>query len=119
MRIGMDKWRTPEASEYRRLYQTKAWQVLRRRVLLRDGYRCQHKSCGAMLKRGRTDAASAVVHHIVAHKGNLDLFFDYENLISTCWTCHSGDIQRAEYYGFELDIGDDGWPIDPRHRGNK
>jgi len=115
----VDKWRTPEATEYRKLYQTKQWQQLRRRVLLRDGYRCQHKQCGVILKRGRTHEQSAVVHHIVAHKGDLDLFFDYNNLQSVCWKCHSGDIQQAEHYGFDLAIGDDGWPIDPRHRGNR
>jgi len=115
----MDKWRTPEANEYRRLYQTKHWQVLRRRVLLRDGYRCQHKGCGAILKRGVADPRSAVVHHKIPHKGDLDLFFDYNNLESVCWACHSGDIQQTEHYGFDLEIGDDGWPVDPRHRGNR
>jgi 5-methylcytosine-specific restriction endonuclease McrA len=113
----IERWRTPEATEYRKLYQTKQWQQLRRRVLLRDGYRCQHKQCGALLKRGRTDARSAVVHHIIAHKGDLDLFFDYNNLVSTCWKCHSGDIQSIEARGYDTQIGENGWPIDPKHRG--
>lgn len=93
--------------------------MLRERALLRDGFRCQHKQCGAILKRGRSDPQSAVVHHITPHKGNLDLFFDLNNLQSVCWTCHSGDIQSIEARGFDTQIGDDGWPIDPKHKGNK
>ncbi len=80
--LALDKWRTPEAAEYRKLYQLKAWRVLREQALLRDGYRCQHKKCGAFLKRGRASSNSAVVHHIKAHKGDLDLFFDLDNLQS-------------------------------------
>jgi len=115
----MDKWRTPEAAEYRKLYQTKAWRILREQALLRDGYRCQHKRCGVTLKRGRSDPRSAVVHHLKPHKGEHDLFFDLDNLQAVCWTCHSGDIQSAEARGYDTQIGDDGWPIDPSHPGRQ
>lgn len=115
----MDKWRTPEADEYRKLYGTKHWKVLREQALLRDGFKCQHKGCNAMLKRGRSHPRSAVVHHLKPHKGNLDLFFDLNNLQSVCWTCHSGDIQSIEAKGFDVTIGTDGWPIDPNHPANQ
>ena len=115
----IEKWRTPEAAEYRKLYQTKAWRTLREQALLRDGYRCQHKKCGVTLKRGRSDPRSAVVHHLKAHKGDHDLFFDLDNLQSVCWACHSGDIQSIENRGFDVTIGEDGWPVDPQHIGNR
>lgn len=113
----MEKWRTDEANEYRPLYKSKAWRLLRSRVLVRDGYRCQHKGCGAMLKLGRNHPRSAVVHHIKPHKGDLDLFHDLNNLQAVCWTCHSGHIQSIEARGFDATIGADGWPTDQRHPG--
>jgi len=113
----LDKWRTPEAEQYRKLYQGKAWRTLREQALLRDRYTCQHKGCGVALKRGRTSPRSAVVHHIKAHKGDLNLFYDINNLQSVCWSCHSGDIQQIEAKGFDTAIGEDGWPIDPNHPG--
>jgi 5-methylcytosine-specific restriction protein A len=114
----MDKWRTPEAAEYRKLYNGKAWRMLREQVLLRDGYRCQHKTCGVILQRGRTSPNSAVVHHIKAHKGDNDLFYDVVNLQSVCKRCHDGDLQSIEGRGYDTTMGDDGWPVDPRHKGN-
>jgi 5-methylcytosine-specific restriction endonuclease McrA len=114
----MDKWRTPEAADYRKLYHTKQWRTLREQVLLRDLFTCQHKGCKAMLKRGRAHKRSAVVHHLNPHKGDHDLFFDVDNLQSVCWSCHSGDIQSIESRGFDVTIGEDGWPIDPNHTGN-
>lgn len=109
----MDKWRTPEAAEYRKLYGTKHWRQLREQALLRDAFTCQR--CKCILKRGRSHPQSAVVHHINPHKGDHDLFFDLNNLQSVCWTCHSGAIQSEEVRGYSVEIGDDGWPIDPKH----
>lgn len=108
-----DKWRTPEAEEYRRLYKSKQWRTLREIALSRDAYRCQR--CGCFLKRGRAHQQAAVVHHIKAHKGDLDLFFDIDNLQSVCKTCHDGPIQSEEVRGYSTQIGDDGWPVDPNH----
>jgi 5-methylcytosine-specific restriction endonuclease McrA len=110
-------WRSEEAAEYRRLYATKAWAILRKQVLLRDAYRCQHKGCGAMLKVGRKHPRSAVVHHIKPHKGDLKMFHEIDNLQAVCWTCHSGSIQSIEAKGFDATIGADGWPVDPKHPG--
>ena len=109
----MDKWRTPEANEYRKLYQTKQWRVLRERALLRDTFTCQR--CKCMLKRGKSHPQSAVVHHIDAHKGDPDKFFDLDNLQAVCWSCHSGVIQSEERLGYSSEIGNDGWPVDPNH----
>lgn len=112
----MDKWRTPEAEQYRKLYQAKQWRVLREHVLLRDRFTCQR--CKCFLKRGRSHPQSAVVHHIKAHKGDLDLFFDINNLVSTCKACHDGPIQSAEARGYDTTISESGWPEDPSHPAN-
>lgn len=115
----MDKWRTPEANEYRKLYQTKQWRQLREMVLLRDGFRCQHKGCNEFLKRGVKHPRSAVIHHLKPHKGNLNLFYDINNLQAVCWSCHSGDIQSIEVKGYDTQIGESGWPIDTKHPANQ
>ena len=113
--ICMTDQRSDDAIEYRRLYYTKQWKHLRKLALTRDGYRCQHKGCGKMLTSGRRWRNSAVVHHLQPHKGDIDLFYDLDNLQSVCWPCHSGDIQSGEALGYDTQIGDDGWPIAPNH----
>lgn len=111
----MTDHRSDDAEQYRKLYFTKVWRTLRGQVLLRDGYRCQHKGCGVNLTSGRRQRNSAVVHHVTAHKGDLDLFYDISNLLAVCWRCHSGDIQSGEALGYDTEIGADGWPTDPAH----
>jgi 5-methylcytosine-specific restriction endonuclease McrA len=108
-------YRTDEAAAYRKLYKTKQWQLLRVTILTRDGFRCQHKGCGTLLKQGRSGDRSAVVHHKSPHKGDMELFFDPDNLTSVCKRCHDGDIQSIEANGFDTTIGPDGWPVDPAH----
>lgn len=115
----IERWRSEEANQYRKLYATKQWRVLREQALFRDAYRCQHKGCGVILRRGVSHPNSAVVHHIKPHKGDLDLFFNLDNLQSVCWAHHSGIIQSIENRGFDVTIGNDGWPIDENHPGVK
>lgn len=67
------------------------------------------------LQAGGDHHRSVVVHHLKPHKGDLELFFDLDNLQSVCWTCHGGDIQSTEALGYDNTIGSDGWPIDPMH----
>jgi 5-methylcytosine-specific restriction enzyme A len=108
-------YRTQDAEEYRKLYRTAQWQTLRKQILLRDKYQCQHQRCGTILTSGRTNPRSAVVHHKTPHKGNLDLFFNPDNLVSVCKACHDGPIQSQEALGYDKAIGEDGWPVDPNH----
>ncbi len=108
----MDR-RSTTAQQYRGEYQTKQWHPLRRRVLVRDNFRCNH--CGVILTNGRCYPRSAVVHHKMPHKGNLDLFYDQSNLEAVCWRCHSGSIQSKEALGYDTTIGADGWPVDGNH----
>jgi 5-methylcytosine-specific restriction endonuclease McrA len=114
-----DRWRTPEADEYRKLYKTKLWLILREQALLRDNFQCQQKGCGIFLKRGRSAPNSAVIHHIKPHKGDPELFFDINNLQSLCKRHHDSDAQSLEARGYDITIGDDGWPVDPNHPGAK
>ena len=86
--------RSSSAVEYRKMYMTKRWRILRDKILVRDNYQCQHKGCGQFLQPGRNHPRSAVVHHLVPHKGDHGLFYSPNNLQAVCWTCHSGDIQN-------------------------
>lgn len=72
-----------------------------------------------MLTDGRRSPRSAVVHHVKPHKGDVELFYDLENLQCVCWECHSGAIQSEEILGYDRAIGHDGWPVDPKHPGVK
>ena len=58
---------------------------------------------------------SAVVHHLKPHNGDLELFFDLNNLQSVCWAYQRGDIQSVEARGYDSTIGVDGWPTDTKH----
>jgi 5-methylcytosine-specific restriction protein A len=113
----MDRWRSEEAQQYRKLYSSRQWRMLRERALLRDSYRCQHQGCGIYLRKGRSGDNAAVVHHIKPHKGDLALFFDLDNLQSVCKRHHDSDLQSIEARGYDTTIGPDGWPIDPQHPG--
>jgi hypothetical protein len=68
-------------------------------------------------KAGRITIAK-VVDHIKEHKGDVSLFFDYENTQSLCEPHHSSDKQQIEIRGYSNAIGDDGWPTDERHPTN-
>lgn len=106
----MDR-RSPEAVEYRKLYKLKAWERLRRRKLNDQPLCARHQA------RGKVKAAT-VVNHKVPHKGDRRLFFDYDNLESTCAECHDSIIQSEERLGYSKEIGNDGWPIDSGHPFN-
>ena len=68
------------------------------------------------LKQGRVVAAT-VADHIVPHRGDAGKFWNGD-LASLCDHHHSGAKQREEIHGYSDEVGDDGWPIDPRHPAN-
>ena len=107
--------RSYQYEQYKLLYNTKPWKALRQTILARDLYTCQLVGCGVALTSGRNKKNSAVIHHRKAHKGNLELFFDPDNLEAVCWSCHSGKLQSIEALGYDTTIGNDGWPLDPKH----
>ncbi|MBD0416519.1 HNH endonuclease [Tianweitania sp. Rool2] len=115
-------YRSQDAGQYRKLYSDPRWcgpHGLRKRVLLRDGYVCQWAGCGRSLI-GKGNAPNApVVHHVEDHKGDLELFFDEENCMSTCKECHDRDAQRMTHRGYISGHDVDGRPIDPGHPWNR
>ena len=58
------------------LYHTPKWKALRE-AKLKDTPNCE--ICGEK---------ATEVHHKVPHQGNLDLFLDWDNLMSICNKCH-------------------------------
>ena len=100
-----------DAFAWRAWYRTKRWFRKRQRQL-RDFPFC--KLCLAL---GKTRPAT-VVDHVEQHGGD-PLKFWHGALQSLCKPCHDGVKQREEVQGFSRDIGEDGWPVDPRHPFNK
>jgi 5-methylcytosine-specific restriction protein A len=91
---------------WRTLYDSAQWKALRRNQLMREPL------CKRCKDRGTLTPAT-VVHHKVAHKGNVALFFDANNLASSCKNCHDVDEQRIERGGKARQAVDaDGWPIE-------
>ena len=71
-----------------------------------------------ILRTGRRHPRSAVVDHKVPHKGNHVLFYDPANLWSLCKAHHDSAKQQEEKLGYSTQIGDDGWPVCPKHPAN-
>lgn len=110
--------RSPEAEAYRRLYKDNRWRG-------KHGIRAKRLSadplCRMCQKAGRITVAT-VVDHIVEHKGDPALFFDFNNTQSLCdhprYRCHSSTKQQMERRGYSSAVGEDGWPTDPYHPTN-
>lgn len=96
---------------WRKWYNLPLWKTIRRDQLERQPL------CERHLKRNEVVAAT-VVHHVHQHNGSWALFIQgpFE---SVCKGCHDGEIQQEEAAGCSMQIGDDGWPVDPRHRANR
>lgn len=91
---------------WRRWYNTQRWKALRLSQLMREPL------CKRCKDRGVVRAAT-VAHHVVAHKGDGQLFFDAGNIASSCADCHDIDEQRIERGGKARQaIGPDGWPLE-------
>jgi 5-methylcytosine-specific restriction endonuclease McrA len=100
----MDR-RSSSAQEYRQRYGTSRWKRLRK------AHRDKHPLCARCAERGVVCEAT-VVHHKVPHKGDPALFWDPDNLSSSCKSCHDIDEQRIERGGrARQDVGSDGWPM--------
>ena len=112
VRQRRDDRRSPEAAEYRRLYKTARWRILRLQQLAAEPL-CQKCSTD------EHPVSATVVNHKQEHKGDLALFFDPENVESVCAPCHDGPIQQTEKLGYSLAVGPDGIPVDPKHPFNR
>jgi 5-methylcytosine-specific restriction protein A len=65
------------------------------------------------LSRGVATVAT-VTDHIEPHGGDWNAFWMGKTQ-SLCKSCHDGRKRVSERRGYQLDIGEDGWPIDPAH----
>lgn len=66
-----------KSSEYNNWYRTSRWRQLRA-SFLRSYPTCF--ICGNK---------ATIADHIIPHKGNINLFYDANNLQPMCWSCHS------------------------------
>ena len=55
-----------------------------------------------------------IADHIEHHRGDWNKFLTSE-LQSLCKRCHNSTKHRLEVRGYNVDVGEDGYPIDPRH----
>lgn len=106
--------RSPEARQYRALYNTARWKHRRAAFI------AEHPLCEPCSKMGRV-TATTVVNHRKPHKGDETLFWDEGNWQPMCKPCHDGPTQSRERTGRDYDtaIGADGFPVDPNHPANR
>jgi len=97
---------------WRNWYKRSAWLRIRRRRLASDPL------CAICFADGTVNGADTV-DHMKPHRGDADLFFEFENTQSLCHSCHSSWKQSQEVRGYDDRIGDDGWPVDPAHPANQ
>ncbi len=121
--------RSPEAEAWRGWYKLARW-------CGKNGRRAQQLAkspiCEWCLKRGLLNDGSLradgsvepnprrrylVADHIVPHRGDPDLFWNGA-LQTLCPDDHDGHKQAIEVRGFSVEVGVEGWPIDPRHPAN-
>jgi 5-methylcytosine-specific restriction protein A len=100
-------------------YSTAKWQ--RRRALqLRT-----HPFCKLCLDKG-IPVPATVADHEPPHRGDSNAFW-FGPLQSLCASCHSGAKRNEENEQhppanarqFSVEVGEDGWPIDPAHPANQ
>ena len=94
-----------------KLYDTKRWRRLAAQQLR------LHPLCVRCLVHNEIVPAT-IVDHVIPHRGNVNLFWCGE-LQSLCLLCHTGSKQFEEKNGFDNTIGNDGWPVDPKHPSNR
>lgn len=101
-------------SQHKHLYNSAAWKKAREAQLR------QHPLCRMHMEQGRTVLA-AVVDHIVAHRGDRNLFSDRGNLQSLCKACHDRHKQAQEHSpdGLVRGAGLSGKPLDLSHPWHK
>jgi 5-methylcytosine-specific restriction endonuclease McrA len=102
----------PRSNErpWRSWYQLEVWRR-RRRLQLRF-----EPLCAFCIARGVVTPAT-IADHVTPHRGDWNAF-RLGALQSLCSDCHVRMKRRIDLHGYSSEIGDDGWPIDPRHPAN-
>jgi 5-methylcytosine-specific restriction endonuclease McrA len=73
--------------------------------------------CRLCLERGIVTPAT-IADHVEPHKGDVIKFW-FGALQSLCKQCHDSPKRNVELHGYHDAIGDDGWPLDPKHPSNR
>lgn len=101
-----------KAGEYHYLYESARWRNLR------DNQLEKQPLCEECSRFGRVTPAT-IAHHKEAHKGDPELFFDPDNLESTCKHCHDSHKQMEEIHGYTQACDEKGFPTHPGHPWRK
>jgi 5-methylcytosine-specific restriction enzyme A len=96
---------------WQHFYDTGFWHRRRKLLLTR------HPLCKFCLDRGVVTVAT-VADHVERHNGDWNKFV-LGKLQSLCADCHNSSKRLIEIRGYDKAVGDDGWPVDPRHPANK
>ena len=114
------------AAGYHSLYDSAAWRgrlINGRRVgglklstLVNDSYQC--RTCRTLCGGLPGADTAPIADHITPHHGDPDLFYDPENLQCLCLRCHNRKTAGEERRGYISEVGEDGFPTDPRHPFN-
>jgi 5-methylcytosine-specific restriction protein A len=92
---------------WRNWYMSSRWRARRAKQLAKQPL------CESCLARGRYVKAT-VVHHLEPHRGDPIKFWKGE-LRSDCKPCHDKWEQQVEQGGYSRLVGEDGYPLDPKH----
>ena len=100
----------PEAQPWRTWYTLQRWRRRAKHQLRLEPL------CALCLKRGLVTPAT-IADHDPPHRGNWNAF-RLGPLQSLCADCHNKKW-ADDFHGYSSAIGDDGFPIDPRHPFNQ
>ena len=81
----------------RKWYSSARWRRLRQLVLVRDGWTC--RQTGELLSATPNRPNSAVVDHVLPHRGDPEKFWDIDNLQAVAKGWHDSEKQRRERAG--------------------
>lgn len=97
-------------SQHKHLYNSARWKRMRARQLESEPLCRMHAELGQLV-------GATVVDHVKAHRGDVELFFDHDNLQSLCKPCHDAHKQAQEHSasGVLRGAGHDGRPLDLAH----
>lgn len=73
-----------------------------------------HPLCRLCLEHKGVVVPATIADHIEPHRGDY-YRFKWGKLQSLCQWCHDSSKRTIELRGYSLEIGVDGWPVDPRH----
>lgn len=97
--------------QYHHLYNSQNWRNYRAMFLKANPLCVKCREVGAL-------RPATVVDHVRPHKGNTDLFWSVDNHQALCKPCHDSAKAFEENRGYSSRVGNDGWPVDPRHPAN-